>query len=96
MKTITAENGSDFQFVIEGDDKVYTLPLPTSLPLVEMRRLIAVSSIEDENERTLAIIDAELELLSSYMGDKAYKLTGEQVRLIFEAWSDSGGAGLGE
>lgn len=93
MQTITTATGGGFTFQIEGDEAVYTLPRPAEMPLSKLRKLIAAAAVEDETQRTLALIDGELELLYDYMGEAAYSLTGEQVRLIMDAWN---GDGLGE
>ena len=100
MKTIRSEKGYAFDFALEGDETVYSLPLMSALPLAQLREMAAANAEPDGDKKALAIIDAELHILRGVMGEKADTLTAEQVRLIFDAWSDAGeeaeAVGLGE
>jgi hypothetical protein len=100
MQVIKTDAGGAFKFAIEGEEKVYTLPYMTALPLSQIRKLAAANVEKNDEEKALKTIDAELDILRGVMGDKADELTADQVRLIFEAWTAEGkaaeGVGLGE
>ena len=96
MITLTPDAAQTFDFALEGDEIVYSIPLPKFLPLKKLRKFAAIAAMPDGEAKNVAAIDAQLELLGAYMGDKADELTGEQVRLIFEAWNAAGGEELGE
>ena len=97
MLTISTAENKTFDFVIEGSETVYSLPLAMNLPLSELRKVSAIAALPDGEEKNIAAIDMQLNLLEKYMGEVAGTLTGAQVQAIFEGWNDaSGGAELGE
>lgn len=85
-----------FDFKFDNSEKVYSLPLMTSLPLVKLRNLTAIAAMPDGADKELAAVDMQLDLLREYMGDDAETLTATQVQAIFAAWQEAGGAELGE
>ena len=88
------------EFTIGKSKKVHRLPLASHMPLDMLRAVGRAAAIPDEAERAAASIDAELDILRSYLGEEvASTLTGDIVNAIFSAWAEesaASGADLGE
>ena len=81
-----------FEFRLEGDDKVYKIPLAASMPAVTILRMRDA----DKNGEGF---DAQLAMLKRYMGDVVDDLSVDVANAILEAWgeeSNKQGASAGE
>lgn len=96
MRTIPNGAGKTFDFMIEGGDEVYSLPLARYMPVALTQRLSRVLAMPDGEQKELEATDAMLDLLRTYMGEAADTLTLEAMQAIFEAWQENGGDELGE
>lgn len=96
MLTIPAAEPQTFDFVLDGEEQVYSLPLARQLPLAMLQSFAAIAGMADGDEKNAAAITAQLDILRQYMGERADALTGEQVQAIFDAWNAASGDELGE
>lgn len=89
MRKFGKELTEYFEFQLEGDEKVYRIPLAGSM---SNRKLIAFKNTNGDYE-------AQVEWLRAFMGDAVDDLTPAQTGEILRAWSeDTGkqGASVGE
>ena len=75
---IESSAGGSFDFRLEGDDEVYSIPLASSLPLAFVRMAMAGDAA-----------DFPLALLDKFCPEFAQRddVTIGTVRAVFEAWS---------
>lgn len=81
-----------FSFQIQGDKKVYKIPLAASLPYSILRKMQLHSNDESE-------FDVQVEMLRKYMGDVVDELDTITLSDILKAWgkaSSDQGAEVGE
>ena len=100
MRDFSAKQVQEMSFTINGGKTVYKMPLASSMPLGLLRKITRAAGIKDEEKRAEASIDAQLEILTEYLGAKvAERLEPDLIGEIFSAWaeeSDASGADLGE
>ena len=91
MRTFGKSKVEYFEFQLEGDDRVYKIPLAAHVPysvLDEMRTA-------DEDER----FSVQVKMMRMYMGDVVDSLTAGTLSDIIIAWADAcnnEGASVGE
>lgn len=95
-KLLSLDKRRDFAFKLEGDTKLYRLPLMQYLPLKTVRQLSAINKIEGEEERNLAMVDLILDIFDKYTPGLTDKITQADMLTIFEAWNDASSAKLPE
>lgn len=89
MRTFSKSQVEYFEFQIEGDEKIYKVPLAGSMT---NRELIAFKNTNGDYE-------AQLEWLRAYIGDAVDEWTPAQTGEIIRAWSEATneqGASVGE
>lgn len=80
-----------FEFQLEGDDKVYSIPLVADMPYSVLDRMR--NATEDES------FPVQVEMLRKYMGDIVDDLSVGMLSEILRAWSEEStksGASVGE
>lgn len=92
MFNLEASRGERFQFAIEGDETVYTLPNPRKLPA---SFAIKLGRAAKEGEG-MAAIDVFAGLLDDECPGLLDKITVEQMTALVEAWQAFGGITMGE
>ncbi len=89
MRTFSVKKTEYFKFQIEGNEKIYRIPLATSMT---NRELLAFKKATGDYE-------SQIEWLRGYIGDAVDDLTPEQTGEIIRAWSkdtSEQGATVGE
>ena len=86
----------DFAFKIEGDNKLYKLPLMQYLPIKIVRDLGHISAKEDGDEKNIEMLDFMIDILDRYTPGLTDDLTQSDMGTIFEAWSDASETNMGE
>ena len=89
MRTFSVSKTEYFEFQIEGNEKIYRIPLAGSMTT---RELIAFKNTNGDYE-------SQIEWLRGYMGDAVDDLTPAQTGEILRAWSEDTreqGATVGE
>lgn len=88
MEVITAAAGGDFEFSLEGNDKVWALPAWDRLPFRFALELAACETPLEQAQAVAGLIDRECPGLLD-------ELTSAQVGALLTAWR-GGGATMGE
>ena len=91
MRTF-GETKKYFEFKLEGNDKLYRIPLAASMPA---RLLIMMQEADKHGEG----FNGQMAMLKRYMGDDADELSAEVATNILQAWakeSENNGATVGE
>lgn len=99
MRNFGTDKKKDVQFTLGDDPTIYAVPLLPYVPLVHINAISKANLIEDEDARAVARIDAVIDMLRLYLGDKVDTLTADNVTEIFDALNEASeqeGAGLGE
>ena len=91
MRTF-GEEKKYFEFALEGDDKVYKIPLAQYIPMA------SVLMMREADKRDDSLI-GQTNLLRRYMGDVVDEISSSMVANIINAWVDASadaGASPGE
>lgn len=81
MRKFGKEAAKVFEFLLEGSEKIYGIPLAASLPSGE---LFDLQKAEEKGEGFLA----QREMLRKYMGDIVDELTVTTLEDILKAWAE--------
>lgn len=92
MFMLEASNGERFQFAIEGDETIYSLPNPRKLPAVFALELGKATKAGDSS----GAVAVFAELLDAECPGLLGKITVEQLTSLVEAWQEFGGITAGE
>jgi len=95
-KILSLDKRTDFIFKIEGDKKLYRLPLMQYLPIKTVRRLSSINKIDDDEEKSLDMVDLIIDMLDQYAPGLTDKITQADMLTIFEAWNEASSAKLPE
>lgn len=96
INNIKLDSHHDFAFKIEGDNKLYNLPLMQYLPIKIVRDLGHISAKEDGDEKNIEMLDFMIAILDRYAPGLTDDLTQSDMGTIFEAWSDASETNMGE
>ena len=92
MRTFGVGKTEYFEFMLEGDDKVYKIPLAASMPFGVLNEM-------NEARDTDGSVPAQIRMLRKYMGDVVDELSAGVLSDIMRAWSEecvNSGASMGE
>lgn len=81
MRKFGQEAAKVFEFVLEGSEKVYEIPLAASLPSAELLKL------QEADEKGEGFF-AQREMLRKYMGDIVDDLSVATLGEILKAWAE--------
>lgn len=91
MRVIAKPSGKPFEFQIDGEETVYTMPHPSNLFADDIRRLGLLAEAEEKGEDVgMDMVALELELIERYIGERARTLTLDQLGAIYTQWIKSG------
>lgn len=91
MRTIGKRKIEYFDFKLEGEEKIYRIPLAANMPYSTLK---AMNDAEEDNR-----FDIQIDMLREYMGDVVDELTAGELSDILKAWSaacQAEGASVGE
>ena len=94
MRKFGVDKPELMKFQLGDDEKVYTLPLAASMPITT---ILGMSKAQKKGEAEL--LDYQVEMLRTYIGDAVDNLTSGDVRDILNAWTEESagqGAEVGE
>lgn len=94
MRTFGAEKKETFDFMIEGSEKTYSLPLTSAMPVTELNDMMAA-----QEKGSYVLFRYQVDLMRKYMGDIVDSLTAGTVAEILKAWEEAThetGASTGE
>lgn len=92
MRTFGKELIEYFEFQLEGDEKVYRIPLAAAMPFSLLDRMSKAADTEDR-------FTAQVDMLRKYMGDVVDDLPVGVLSEILKAWGEEStraGASMGE
>lgn len=93
MRTFGKGKIEYFEFKLEGDKKVYKIPLAAHMPFVLLDEMHNARNTEDS-------FPAQIRMLRRYMGDVVDELPAGTLSEIMQAWGDAcledSGASVGE
>lgn len=95
-KILSLDKRTDFAFKLEGDTKLYRLPLMQYLPVKTVRKLSSINKIDDDEEKSLDMVDLIIDILDQYAPGLTDKITQADMLTIFEAWNEASSAKLPE
>ena len=100
MRNFGTDKPDFMAFTVEGSDKVYKMPLGTSMPFAFRLQYQAALAEEDQMKQELMLEQFQYDYLAKCMGKKAVEsLSMATVQGIFQAWleeSADNGATPGE
>ena len=92
MRTFPKSGTSYFEFQLEGEERVYKIPLAADMPMTVLNDMYEASNTSDR-------FMSQVEMLRKYMGDVVDELSAGTLSDILRAWSDEStqaGATVGE
>lgn len=92
MRTFGREEKKYFEFALEGNEKVYKIPLAAYMPIASILMM-------QEADRRDESLNGQVAMLRRYMGDDVDELSPTMVADILNAWIDESagnGASPGE
>ena len=92
MRTFPRSGTSYFEFQLEGEERVYKIPLAADMPMTVLNDMYEASNTSDR-------FMSQVEMLRKYMGDVVDELSAGTLSDILRAWSDEStqaGATVGE
>ena len=92
MRTFPKSGTSYFEFQLEGEERVYKIPLAADMPMTVLNDMYKASNTGDR-------FMSQVEMLRKYMGDVVDELSAGILSDILRAWSDEStqaGATVGE
>lgn len=95
-KILSLDKRTDFAFKLEGDTKLYRLPLMQYLPVKTVRKLSSINKIDDDEEKSLDMVDLIIDIFDQYTPGLTDKITQADMLTIFEAWNEASSAKLPE
>jgi len=87
MRSFGKDTPEFFTFTIGDDEKIYKIPLATSVPHTTTLKFAEVAAIADPATNQYESLKLQHEFLRKYMGEVVDTLTTKQENEIFEAWS---------
>lgn len=94
MRKFGVDKPDLMRFQLGDDEKVYTIPLAASMPI---STLLGMSKAQKKGEAEL--LEFQVEMIRTYIGEAVDKLTSGDVRDILNAWTQESagqGAEVGE
>ncbi len=91
MRTFGKRKIEYFEFKLEGNDRVYGIPLAANMPYSTLKEM---NEAEED-----ARFDIQVEMLRKHMGNVVDELTAGELSDILKAWADAcqaEGASVGE
>lgn len=70
-----------FEFQLEGDDRVYGIPLAASMPFGVLEEMSRAANTSEQ-------FTAQVKMLREYMGDAVDKIPVETLSEILKAWAE--------
>ena len=95
-KILSLDKRTDFAFILDGDTKLYRLPLMQYLPVKTVRKLSSINKIDDDEEKSLDMVDLIIDILDQYTPGLTDKITQADMLTKFEAWNEASSAKLPE
>lgn len=92
MRTFPKSGTSYFEFQLEGEERVYKIPLAADMPMTVLNDMYEALNTGDR-------FMSQVEMLRKYMGDVVDELSAGTLSDILRAWSDEStqaGASVGE
>jgi hypothetical protein len=86
--TIKSEQGT-FDFKIEGNDKLYSIPFAKYMPLRMAQRFQKLSLVKGEDEQAAAGTEMMVEILEKYCPDIVDDISANTAATILQAWQEA-------
>lgn len=86
--TIETEK-SVFEFKLQGNKKLYSIPLAKYLPLRMAQHFQKLSLVKGEEEQAAAGAQMMVEILEKYCPDIVDDISSDTALKIFEAWQEA-------